>query len=353
MNKDKTGIDFEQIKKTLWDKRFLFLKVWIVTFVLSCLWILPQPRYYTTEVSIAPESGEVKVAGSSLASLASNFGMSLGGSSTGDAIYPQLYPDLFKSTDFLVGLLDIQVETLNGEVKTDYYTYLKDYQDVSFWLVPYLKTKNWLLSLFAKNDSVPPGMNGKRFNPFQLSKKTTDILEGVRGNLKCSYSRTTDVVTISVTDQDPLVCALLADSVKKHLQGFITEYRTKKSRIDCEYYARLTENAKESYEAARKAYASYSDANENAVLQSVKTKIDNLENEMQLKYGVYTSAQSNLQAAMARLQERTPAFTTLMNATVPVKPAGPKRMIFVAVMLFLATGGTVVYLFRKELKTWF
>jgi len=36
-----------------------------------------------------------------------------------------------------------------------------------------------------------------------------------------------------------------------------------------------------------------------------------------------------------------------------VKPAGPKRVIFVAIMLFLATMGTFAYLFKRELKEWF
>ena len=78
-----------------------------------------------------------------------------------------------------------------------------------------------------------------------------------------------------------------------------------------------------------------------------------LENAMQLKYTIHSAMMTNEQNAMAELQARTPVFTTLTNATVPVKPAGPKRMIFVAVMLFLATIGTVMYLYRKELKDWF
>ena len=32
----------------------------------------------------------------------------------------------------------------------------------------------------------------------------------------------------------------------------------------------------------------------------------------------------------------TPVFTTIEGAAVPLKPAGPKRMIFVAVMMILA-----------------
>ena len=89
------------------------------------------------------------------------------------------------------------------------------------------------------------------------------------------------------------------------------------------------------------------------VLESYRAKRDDLENDMQLKYNNYSALQTQLQAAQAKVQENTPAFTTLTNATVPIRPAGPKRMIFVAVMLFLATVGTIVHLFRKELIKWF
>ena len=56
---------------------------------------------------------------------------------------------------------------------------------------------------------------------------------------------------------------------------------------------------------------------------------------MQLQYNNYSALSTQLQSAKAKLQEKTPAFTTLQSATVPVKPAGPKRMIFVLSMLFL------------------
>ena len=134
---------------------------------------------------------------------------------------------------------------------------------------------------------------------------------------------------------------------------FITDYRTKKSRIDYEFYKKLTAEAKHEYEKARQKYASFSDANMDIVLESYRAKRDDLENDMQLKYNTYSTLNTQLQAAMAKVQENTPAFTTLTNATVPIKPAGPKRMIFVAAMLFLATIGTITHLFHKELIKWF
>ncbi len=346
-----SNIDFAKIWPALLSKKKLFFKVWGITFILSCIWILPQPRYYTTEVSVAPESAEAKDMGN-LASLASNFGVNIGNGSS-DAIYPQLYPDLFESTKFLVGLLDIKVRTQDGEVETDYYTYMKDYQKQNILLWPFLPLKRWLSSVFSKPEEEIPGKDGKRFDPFELSWTTNGIIKKIQDNVQCTYSRTTDVVTIEVTDQDPLVCALLADSIKQHLQDFVTEYRTKKSRIDLEYYEKLTAEAKAMYDKSRLKYAAFSDASTNVSLRSVELKMQDMENDMQAKYNIYTAMSTRLEAAAAKVQENTPAFTELKNATVPIKPAGPKRMIFVAVMLFLATCGTIIHLYRKELKEWF
>lgn len=349
--KKKEAINLGLLWKKTWSRKALFIKVWIITFILSCVWILPQPRYYTVEVSIAPESSDTKEMGN-LASIASNFGLNIGGGST-DAIYPQLYPDLFKSTQFLVGLLDVQVKTKDGSVNTDYYTYLKQHQKTNTLLYPLHVVKKWLKSLFENEETESQEEAEGRFDPFQLSKKTTDIVDVVQGNIQCTYSRTTDVVTIKVTDQDPLVCALLADSIKEHLQTFITDYRTKKARIDYEHYKKLTDEARLSYDHSREVYASFADANTNVALKSYELKMESLENDMQTKYNIYTAMSTRLEAAMAKVQEATPVFTDLKNATVPVKPAGPKRMIFVASMLFLATLGTMAYLFKTELREWF
>ncbi|MBO7046054.1 MAG: chain-length determining protein, partial [Prevotella sp.] len=256
-----SNIDFAKIWPALLSKKKLFFKVWGITFILSCIWILPQPRYYTTEVSVAPESAEAKDMGN-LASLASNFGVNIGNGSS-DAIYPQLYPDLFESTKFLVGLLDIKVRTQDGEVETDYYTYMKDHQKQNILLWPFLPLKRWLSSVFSKPEEEIPGKDGKRFDPIELSWTTNGIIKKIQDNVQCTYSRTTDVVTIEVTDQDPLVCALLADSIKQHLQDFVTEYRTKTSRIDLEYYEKLTAEAKAMYDKSRLKYAAFSDASTN------------------------------------------------------------------------------------------
>ena len=123
-NNEQQIIDLRKVFKALWKRKGLFIKVWIVTFVLSCIWILPQPRYYTCEVKLAPEMNGEDVGGG-LSSIASSFGFNIGGIGGQDAIYPELYPDLFESPEFVVGLYDIQVATKDGKVATNYFDYIK------------------------------------------------------------------------------------------------------------------------------------------------------------------------------------------------------------------------------------
>ena len=141
----------------------------------------------------------------------------------------------------------------------------------------------------------------------------------------------------------------MADSVALRLQQFITDYRTNKARIDYEYYKQLAMDAKHEYEKTRQMYANMADANSKVALRSVELKMEDMENDMQLKFNAYTALNTQMQAAKAKVQERTPAFTTLKGASVPVKPTGPKRMLFVLGMVILAAFGTVLYILKEIL----
>lgn len=348
---EKQVLDFAQIWDTLYSRKKTFLKVWIWTFVLSCIWIFPQPRYYTAEISVAPESADMG-AGGSLSSIASSFGIDIGGFASSDAIYPLVYPDLFESPQFLVSLWDIQVTTKDGLVTTDLYTYYDQYQTENWLIYPFLYVKSKVSSWFSEEEEVPAGVGGKRFNPFVLTRKQNKILEKTMKNISCSHDKKTDVVSLSVTDQDPLACALLVDSITTHLQNFIIEYRTKKSRVDLEHYTKLVDDAKQDYDEARHNYCVYADSHIDTKQATYRMKLEDLENEMQMKYTIYTTLITRLEAARAKVQEVTPAFTVLKSATVPVLPAGPKRVLFVLSMLVLVTLVSIGVILRRAIANY-
>lgn len=334
-------IDVVAIAKEMKKHKKQYLIALPVTFVLSCLLILCVPRYYTSTAKLAPEISSFS--SSSLGDIASSFGFDIGGNSAnGDAIFPELYPELIESNDFMVGMFDVKVKSKDGSINTTYYDYLATKRQTPWWTKAYNSVKQ----LFDTPDSTPVSKNGK-VNPFQLTRRQDQIARLMSKNIKCDIDKKNYVISITVEDQDPLICATLADTVQTKLQDFITAYRTKKAKKDLEYYKKLSSDAKSKYERIRQQYGSYSDANQDMVLESYRLKANDMENEMQLLYNTYTSLQAQVQQAQAKLLMQTPAFTTLQSASVPLKPAGPKRMLFVLGMTFIAFIVVTVYSIRK------
>ncbi len=347
---NRTSIDLLDIIRKLWHKKGLFLKIWGITFVLSCIWVLPQPRYYTCEVKLAPELGAGDLGGG-LSSLASTFGFDLGNGGGQDAIYPALYPELFESPEFAVGLFGIQVTNLDSTISTDYYTYMKLHQKKNPITQPYIKARRAIKNLLQSKPRTgsPVGQDGK-IDPFNMSEDDQMLMKMIIENIHCSVDTRTSVISIKVTDQDPLICATMADSVKKHLQDFIIEYRTSKVSEDVEHYRQMRDESKQDYLKALRAYSDYSDRHMNVALQTYKSELDRLENEMSLSLGAMNAMETQLRSAQVKLQEKIPAFTTIKSATVPIKPAGPKRMLFVLCILVLTTLFASIYILRDDLK---
>lgn len=344
----QSSFDFRKLFKDLLKHKWLYLIVMVATFVVVAIFAKALPNYYTCTVKLAPElSG--KKSSSGLAAMASSFGVTLPTNST-EALYPTLYPELVNSVDFKTSLFPIPV-TMEGKKRGEanrtmsYYDYLKNEQKKVWWKEIFSAPRKLLGKLRSK------GGDEKKenvINPFRLTPEQTVIVAAINNKVQCNVDNKTMVITISVTDQDPVICATMADSVKRHLQEFITDYRTTKARVDLEYNKKICEEAKERYEKARAAYAGYADANQNVILQSVRQRETALENEMQLQYNAYMQAAAQLLQAEAKVQEETPAFTTLQSATVPVQKAGPSRSKICLIWVYLAFMAVTAWVFYKE-----
>ena len=337
--KELKVIDIIDITKKLWAKKKLFAKVLPIAFVVSSICILGFPRYYTTEIKLAPELGGTSTT-STLSSLASSFGFDLENLQSNDAITPLLYPDLMEDNGFVTSLFNVQVNSKDGSIKTTYYDYLEKYQKPIIWFLPI----NWLKELFNNEQEGKAGT----IDPYNLSKTEDDIAGCIRDNIKINFDKKTAVISINIKDQDALICKTIGDSVKTRLQDFITEYRTSKARTDYEYYQKLTIEAKQDYEKARQRYGSMADANTEVTLKSLELKLEDMENDLQLRFNAYSTLNTQMQASKAKVQERTPAFTVIKGASVPIKPSEPKRVIFVVFILLITFVGTSLYILRKQ-----
>ena len=344
---EESSIDFGKIFKDLLKHKWLYVKVLPVAFVLAAVYALSLPNYYSCTVKLSPEMSSSKANVGGLAALASSFGVKLGSGGAGtEALFPTLYPDLMNSVDFKTSLFAVPV-TIEGHKEEgekdrtySYYDYLSKEQKTPWWS----NVKNTFFGLFSSKEE----QKDEKVDPFRLTKEQTAIVKAIDKMIVCDVDKKTMVITINVTDQDPVICATMADTVKTRLQKFITDYRTSKARVDLEYNRKIAAETKARYEKARRRYAEFADANQDVILESVRQRQTDLENEMQLQYNAYQQVAAQLLAAEAKVQEETPAFTTLQSATVPVLKAGPKRAQMCLIFLFLAFLGTTAWILYKE-----
>lgn len=183
-----------------------------------------------------------------------------------------------------------------------------------------------------------------------LSKEDGELLKLLKSYIDCSTDKKTDVISIQVVDQDPLVATILVDSISERLQTFITNYRTKKARVELKNIQNLHNKAYAEYQKAQKEYAQFADTHTDLVLNEYKVKEEYLENDMQLKFNVYSQLSAQLHATEAKVMQRTPVYTTIQAAMVPYKHIAPKKLTILLLYLILSTFGCFVWVYYKDRK---
>lgn len=340
-------IDLIELAQKLWKERKFILKACAIGAVVGLIVAFSIPKEYKTEVKLAPENTSTSKVGQ-LGGLAAMAGINLGSSASGtDALYPDLYPDIVKSTPFLLELIDIPVETKKGDLKTTFYDYIQEHQKATWWSyitgVPF-KALGWGMSLFRDKEEESTG----KLNPFNLTKDQEEFILTTSEKIMVSVDKKTGVISASVMMQDPLVSATIMDIVLTKLQTYITDYRTRKAKHDLAFSEKLFNEAKDNYYKAQKAYARYVDENRNVISASSRTEEERLRNEMSLAYGVYNQMAQQLEMNKVKVQEQTPVYTVIEPARVAIRAAKPSKILVLVGFVFLAWVVSVGWVLVKE-----
>ena len=243
---EEQEIDLMEYARKLWLARKVLFKAAGIAAVLGVIIALTTPRQYTVNVTLAPESGK---SGGSLSSIASMFGV--GGMSMGndaDALNVMLYPNILESTPFILDLMDTPVKTIDEELPDTTLTgYLTEYTSNSLMSnvisLPF-RALGGLISLFvtAEEEQEPDTIN-----PFQLTREQANIVKDIKRLVVANVDKKTGITNISVTMQDPMVAAIMTDTVVYKLKEHITKYRVSKAEEDYKYWEKLYHQHREEY----------------------------------------------------------------------------------------------------------
>lgn len=315
--------------------------VWSLLFLfLFGGYVFSLPRTYNSSTKVIPETTSDNGVSlpKSLSSISSLAGISLGSLGGKDAINPDIYPDIFNSTTFIVDVLQLPVQTQEGKRVT--------FQEYMVTMTP----QAWWSRLLGKEDDGKRKAALKPISPTHFSREQETLIKSVQNSIVCNIDKQTGMIDLTTRTTDPVVSATLADGIMRRLQQYIIEYRTSKAKVDLNYAQLIYKEAQQDYVKKQQEYATYSDSHNDLVLAAYRTKLENLENEMQNAYNKVTQLNQQVSAATARLQERTPAFTVIQQAAVPVRPSGPKRMLTLIFSVMGACTLCFLYFAYKELR---
>lgn len=313
------------------------------------------PRTYQVDVNLSPESGVSATGG--LSGIASMFG--LGSASAGfgeDALTFNMFPEIVKTNPFALEMLQIPIQTQKGD-SIILYDYL-DTEKKSWW--GYAMGAPGMLiggikSLFKEEqkDSI------KAIDPFRLTPEQSGRIGMLKKILEVNTDKKNNMTKVTVSLQDPLAAAIVADSAVHKLQEYITDYRTRKAKQDYDFQLSLCKQYKKEYFEAQQEYAKFADANRNVILQTVTSEKERLQKNLTLAEQIYSQSMGQLQVLRGKVQEAKPVFAVVEPATVPLVPASPKKMLIIIAFAFLAFvfesawilfGKDIYHDFKNELK---
>lgn len=339
-------IDFVSLTKIIWKRR-KFVGIWcLVGAVIGLIIAFSIPKSYTTSVILAPENASLANSSSlgALAAMASGSGANYGT----DAVYPKIYPDVLNSIPFCLSLFDVPLTDKKGKNHFTLEEYLKKYTKKPWWS-PIIGLPGKIITAISPEEEITAGGGDKQGRTaFKISKQEEKLIRRLQNSIILDIDGKTDVMTISVSMQDPVVSALLADTVVSRLQEYITEYRTNKARKDLEYVQMLNDEAKEKYYKAQQKFADYLDANQGVIMFSARTERDRLENEATLAFNVFNQTEQHLQLAKAKVQEQTPVYAIIQPASIPLKPSSPKKLLILIGMIILSFMGASAWIIFIE-----
>ena len=337
--------DIKKLLQVIKSKRTMLIRNGIIGALLAIVVGYSIPKEYSSDVVLAAEVQNESGIGGSAASLASLAGIKLGDGT--DAIAPSLYPNVVSSNEFIVDMLYSQVATADGAYKGTYLTYLADMQRSPWWSYP-MKWIRMAIGALMGADKAKVGEDTP-IDPLRLSVAENGLVEGVRSLVICSVDQEYGTITISAHAQDPLVAKILVDSATVKLQDFITGYRTNKARVDLNYYRGLEKDALDAYRKAQHDFAMFQDSHRNVTLQSFINQRESLENDVQLAFTAYTQMRQQVLMAVAKVQEKTPAFTVIEAASVPATPDAPRKKFILIAFLFVSVIGSLGWIYFKLL----
>lgn len=354
------GIELLELLKKIWSKNKIIKISLIVSAILAIIIIVFTPKQYKTEISLLSESNSSgsasgllrQMGGLSGANLGGVLGLDFNGGTGSEVLIPDLYPEIVKSTTFLLEILNEKITEPKTGNEISVSHYLNYYTKPSLWGVAAYVLKK--LKPNKEEDLIVKEIEGQ---PLKLNRNQTDLLITLSEIIEVKIIKSggsltggeSKIITVGVEIQDPYLSAVLAQRVVTNLKQYIINYNTGKAKKDLEFIEARYKEAQDRFYKAQKNLADYDDSYKNVILSSVNSKRQHLETENSLAATLYNNLAQKLEQSKILIQDRTPVYTVIEPAKVPLRKSKPKSSLILISMLFMGGFVGLTIILAKEI----
>ncbi len=349
-------IDLIELARKIWAERKLIARTVGVFVALGLLVAFGSTTEYRSEARLLPELRKEEGGASGLlnrfSGLSGLAGIDLGMMGGVDAISPQLYPEVLKSTPFMLHLLNTRVEIPSLDTTATVYDYMTELKKTS--LMGYIGKftvglPGTILKMFRKEDKTVPNTRTGSRGPIRITKMQSEVIEELQDRIRANTDQKNGVITVSAEFPDPVLAAQVAEEALDYLQEYITNYRTNKAANDLAFIREQHDRARGDFEKAQQALATFRDENRNVISARVQSEEERLQAEYNLAFNVYNSLAQQLEQARIRVQEETPVYTQLDPVKIPAEKSKPRRLVLLTIFIILSVSLSIFWIIIKPL----
>jgi uncharacterized protein involved in exopolysaccharide biosynthesis len=355
-SKASDEIDLIELIRHIWNGRWLIVKVTLAFMVLGLVIAFTSTEQFKAEARLLPEIRDTRGGASALLRQFGGLGglgnLSMAGAEGMDAIRPDLYPDVLKSTPFFIGLMEHTINVnIDGRMEEiTVFRYVDEQMTSTFWdgVIKYTIKLPWtVMGLIRGTEEEDITADLDTHIP-QMSKAQYEAIKTLRDLIKAGIDQKSGIITVSAEFPDRRVAAQIAQYAVGYLTEYITEYRIQKAQKDLVFVEHRHNEKKQDFHNAQLTLARFRDANRNIISAAAQTEEQRLQDQYNLAFNVYNGLAQQLEQSRIKVQEETPVITILEPVGVPVERSKPRRGMVITVFTMLGVLLAVSFVIGKN-----
>ena len=329
--------------KNSYANRKKWLRICLLFFIfLGFLASFTTNNEYQGNVVVLPELGSSSTPGISanIAGLSSLLGVTTSGLQGGGGFGPEMYQEIIESQPFLselvttkfagitktkdsITLLSYFKEGEHRNVVSASFAFVKEIPDNIQSLFTSSATKTNANEIdFIKKEITPALLRANEVPPIvQMDGAKMKVMNIVKNRVKIETKGRE--ITISVKMPEPILSAEVCKLVLEKLIEYVSTYKTAKQRDNLAFLQQTKAEAELKYKQAQQNVAGFKDNSMGVIFQSVQTREQVLQNEMNLAFSVYNQFAMQVEQAKIELKKESPIFSTLNPIEIPSSKSEP------------------------------